>query len=151
MLCKSHCAWLCDGFLHFWKGIMTADSQILPWKICESVANLLHFKLKQLWLLGNFYRVGRRLAVVYLHHAELFVGDSHDAHMTFFRQAFFHPLYMHICVLCAGAMAQVHAELEHAKAIVQQLLAKDCIYLSLFRRFSRQVKKNKYPHNTVCV
>ncbi len=71
--------------------------------------------------------------------------------MSFCGKNFFNPLYMYIRVFPAGTVAQVDAELKHVEAIGHDLFAELRIYLAFLFGFSWQVKKYKYPHDTVCV
>ena len=67
-----------------------------------------------------------------LHHAKLLVCNTHNAHIAFFRQLLFHPLYVHIGIFLAVAMAHVYAELKHLKTVGHHILTEFSGALAVF-------------------
>ena len=108
-------------------------------------------ELKQFQLLNSFGVVDHFFSPENLHHSKLFIGNTHNADMTFGRKDSFYSLYMHIGILTAGAVAQVNAELEHIEPVGHYFLTEPGIYFPVLFSFSWQVKKYKYPHDAVCI
>ena len=77
----------------------------------------------------------------YLHHAELFVCDTHYADMALFGQAGFYSFYMYIRIFFTAAMAHVDTELKHLEAIGQHILTEFCVVLAVGFCLSGQVEK----------
>jgi hypothetical protein len=84
-----------------------------------------------------------------LHLAKLFVGDADNADISRRRQRCFNTADMHLGILSRGAMAQIYRKLKHGKAVSHKILAKLSRMLAVFLDLGRQVKKHKYPHNSI--
>ena len=85
----------------------------------------------------------------YFHHAELFVGDTQNSDFSQRWKKTFNPFYVYISIFSTGAMAYIYRELEHCKAVLHQPFPKPSIGFAFLFCVGRQVKKNKYPHDTV--
>lgn len=98
--------------------------------------------LKQLQLLRigvNLYYLG---GLKQLHTPKLLIGYTQYSNVTLRGQKRFHPLYMHLGILTAWAASGVYGELEHCKAILQDVLSELCIVLPVLLGIGRQVEKN---------
>jgi hypothetical protein len=58
---------------------------------------------------------------------------------------------MNVSVFPAGAMPDIHAELEHGKPVRHDFLSEQRIVFPVSFGFGRKVKKNKHPHYTIGV
>ena len=95
--------------------------------------------------IGGYNFSGRE----YLHHTKLFVGNAQYAHLALWWEKHFYPFYMHLGIFTAGAVAHINGELKHGEAVAQKFLAEVGVGFPLFLGIGRQVKKHKYPHDTV--
>ena len=91
------------------------------------------------------------LAIEYLHHSKLLVGNGQDPYVTAGRQAFLDPSDMYIRVLPTGTVPHVRAKLKHAEAVLQHLLAEFRIILPVVLGFRGQIEKHHDPHNAVFI
>lgn len=108
-----------------------------------------HSALEQLQLLRSFSPFNLFLARKNFHLPELLVGDADYSNLPGGRQGGFGPFDVHFGILAGGAMTQIDGELKHRKAVGQELLTKIRVLLPLLFCFGRQVKKYKYPHNSI--
>ena len=84
-----------------------------------------------------------------LHHTKLLICNSQYAHLASRGQVVVYPFDMDIGIFATGAMAQVDAKLEHSKAIAYQVVPKLGVLFSVGRGLCREIKKYKYPHNSI--
>ena len=71
----------------------------------------------------------------YLHHSKLLVGNTHNAHVSFFRQAAFYSFYMHVCIFLAAAMAHINTELKHVEQVQAEKRSNDKLKYDTFIPF----------------
>jgi hypothetical protein len=81
----------------------------------------------------------------------LFIGDGHDAYMAMFGQHAFYAFYMHLCILAAIAMAQVHAELKHGESILEYFFSETGCHLPFFFGLGGKVIEHNDPQDAILI
>jgi len=104
---------------------------------------------KHFQLLRRRSNVGLVLAIKQLHISKLFVGNAHNPNVPFIGQKPFYALDVNVGILTTSAMSHIHRKLKHRKTVSHQILAKQSVRFTLFLCFRRQIKKYKYPHNSI--
>ena len=107
--------------------------------------------LKEFQLLAGRFGFHLFLAMEEFDHTKLLIGNLHNAHLPLFGQGIFGAFYMHGRIFATGTEPHIDTELEHGKAIVQEILTKLGRILPIRQSLCWQVKKYEYPHATVLV
>ena len=92
-----------------------------------------------------------RLAPKYLHHAELFIGDGHDANMPLRRQDLFDTFDMHVGMFPAAAVPEVHAELEAGEAAIEHTFPEFGVLLFFLLGDHWKIIHDEYPHDSISI
>jgi len=87
---------------------------------------------KQFQLLRGLRPVALFRATEKLHPPKLRIRNFENYHLPFLRQKMLYPLFMHLSIFPAAAMACVNAVLYHSKTIPHQVFPKNGIGLSFF-------------------
>src|SRR5690606_38296901 len=77
------------------------------------------------------------LAIEYLHHSKLLVGNSQNPYVTAGRKAFLDPSDMHIRIFATGTVPHVSAKLKHTEPVFKHLFPEFNVVLSILFCFRR--------------
>ena len=105
--------------------------------------------LEQLQLLSRCIDILHFFSIKKFYIPKLFVCNTHDSDMPKFWKKRFNSFYMYYSILATSTMTYINKKLKHCKTILLQILSEIRISLLFFLRFSRQIKKNKHPHNSI--
>ena len=105
--------------------------------------------LEQFKLLTRRIDINNLFPIKQLNISKLFICYAHDSDLSILRQKRFNSFYMYGCILATGTMTDINGKLKHRKTITLQILPEIRIRFLVFLCFSRQIKLDKYPHNTI--
>lgn len=106
-------------------------------------------RLKKFQLLARLRHLLLLATMVNFYFPELLIRDAHNPYVAILRQKRLHALDVYIRVLATSTMPHIDGELEHCKAVFQNLFPKICVGLTLPFRLGRQIEKHQNPHNPI--
>ena len=89
------------------------------------------------------------LPIKKLNVSKLLVCYAHYSDLSIFRKKRVDTLHVDFCILHTCTMAYINGELKHGEAILLQPLSEHGVFFYVFLCFCWQIKKNKYPHNSI--